>query len=138
MMKIVSFFIVGIFFGVILIKSEAASWFRIIEMFRFESFHMYGIIGTAVVLGAGLIYLMKKYRVKTLEGKEVTYTPMKLNPTRHLLAGGIFGLGWAITGSCPGPMFALLGNGFLFALIFLVSATLGTFVYGVVKDKLPH
>jgi uncharacterized protein len=137
-MRILSFFLVGIVFGVIMTKSEAISWFRIHEMFRFESFHMYGIIGTAVVLGAILMYLMKKSKIKTLSGAAVSYTPMPLSYKRHLIAGTIFGLGWAITGCCPGPMFVLVGNGFLFALVILVSAVLGTFTYGVVKDKLPH
>lgn len=137
-MRILSFFLVGIVFGVIMTKSEAISWFRIHEMFRFESFHMYGIIGTAVVLGAGLIYAMKKLPIKTLDGKVLEYTPMPLNYKRHLIAGTIFGLGWAITGCCPGPMFVLIGNGFLFAIVIMASAVLGTFTYGVVKDKLPH
>ncbi|MBK8489390.1 MAG: YeeE/YedE family protein [Saprospirales bacterium] len=137
-MRIFSFFLVGIAFGIIMTKSEVISWFRIHEMFRFESFHMYGIIGTAVVIGAILIYAMKKIPIKTLDGQVITYTPMKLNITRHLLAGSIFGLGWAITGCCPGPMFVLVGNGFLFALVILFGAVLGTFAYGVVKDKLPH
>lgn len=137
-MKILSFFIVGLFFGIVMTKSEAISWFRIHEMFRFEAFHMYGIIGTAVALGALIIYLMKKSGMKTLAGSVVTYTPMELRPTRHLLAGTIFGLGWAITGCCPGPMFVLVGNGYLFALVILVSAVLGTFAYGALKDKLPH
>ncbi|MCB0637479.1 MAG: YeeE/YedE family protein, partial [Lewinella sp.] len=107
-------------------------------MFRFESFHMYGIIGTAVVLGALSIGAMKRFKVKTLRDTLVTYTPMKLRVSRHLLAGSIFGLGWALMGACPGPMFVMLGHGFwIFALVIL-SATLGTFVYGVVKDYLPH
>lgn len=137
-MRIFSFFLVGIAFGIILTKSEAISWFRIHEMFRFESFHMYGIISTAVIVGAILMYAMKKLPIKTLDGNVVSYTPMKLNVTRHIGAGVIFGLGWAITGCCPGPMFILLGHGFFFAIVLLLSAILGTFVYGVVKDKLPH
>ena len=137
-MRVFSFFLVGIVFGIIMTKSEAISWFRIHEMFRFESFHMYGIITTAVVVGAILMYAMKKLPVKTLDGNVISYTPMNLNITRHLLAGSIFGLGWAITGCCPGPMFVLVGNGFLFALVILFGAVLGTFLYGVVKDKLPH
>ena len=137
-MRIFSFFLVGIVFGIIMTKSEAISWFRIHEMFRFESFHMYGIIGTAVVIGSLLIYAMKKIPIKTIDGQVLSYTPMNLNITRHLLAGSIFGLGWAITGCCPGPMFVLVGNGFLFALVILLGAVIGTFAYGVVKDKLPH
>ncbi|MCB0638637.1 MAG: YeeE/YedE family protein [Lewinella sp.] len=137
-MRLFSYFAVGILFGIIMTKSEAVSWFRIHEMFRFESFHMYGIIGTAVVLGALSIGAMKRLKVKTLRDTFVTYTPMKLRISRHLLAGSIFGLGWALMGACPGPMFVMLGHGFwIFALVIL-SATFGTFVYGVVKDYLPH
>lgn len=137
-MKNISFFAVGIFFGLVMTKSEAISWFRIHEMFRFESFHMYGIIGTAVVLGAIFMFAMKKLKVKTLRDTFVSYTPMKLSLPRHLLAGSVFGLGWALVGSCPGPMYILLGHGYwLFALIIL-SAILGTYTYGLVRDKLPH
>ena len=137
-MRIAGFFLVGILFGIIMTKSEVVSWFRVHEMFRFESFRMYGIIGTAVALSALLVYVMKKYKVKTLHGNTVTYTPMNMNIKRHLLAGTIFGMGWALTGCCPGPMFVLLGNGFLFLLLILFGAVLGTFTYGAVKDKLPH
>lgn len=138
MKNIISFFAVGIFFGIVMTKSEAISWFRIHEMFRFESFHMYGIIGTAVVLGALIIWVMKKSKIKTLRDTFVSYTPMKLSIPRHILAGTIFGLGWALVGSCPGPMYVLLGNGYLFFVLILASAILGTFAYGVVRDKLPH
>lgn len=137
-LRIISFFTVGIMFGIIMTKSEAISWFRIHEMFRFESFHMYGIIGVAVVLGVFIIGGMKQFKIKTLRDTLVSYTPMKLSIPRHLLAGSIFGLGWALMGACPGPMFVMLGHGFgIFALV-LLSATLGTFTYGVIKDKLPH
>ena len=137
-MRIFSYFLVGLLFGVIMTKSEAISWFRIHEMFRFESFHMYGIIGVAVVLGAIIMAAMKKFNVKTLRNSIVSYTPMKLSMPRHLIAGTIFGLGWALMGACPGPMFVMLGHGFgIFALV-LLSATLGTFTYGVIKDRLPH
>ncbi|MEL6657532.1 MAG: YeeE/YedE family protein [Bacteroidota bacterium] len=137
-MRLLSFFAVGTIFGIIMTKSEAVSWFRIHEMFRFESFHMYGIIGTAVVLGAAIIALMKRYKVKTLRDTEVGYAPMKLHLTRHLLAGSIFGLGWALMGACPGPMFVMLGQGFWIFILVILSATLGTYTYGVIKDHLPH
>lgn len=137
-MKNIPFFAVGIFFGIVMTKSEAISWFRIHEMFRFESFHMYGIIGTAVILGAGVIFVMKKLKIKTLSGNLVSYTPMELRIPRHLLAGSIFGLGWALVGCCPGPMYVLIGQGYWIIAVVLVSAVLGTYVYGVVKDKLPH
>lgn len=137
-MRLLSFFSVGALFGIIMTKSEAVSWFRIHEMFRFESFHMYGIIGTAVVLGALIIALMKRLKVKTLRDTFVEYQPMELNIKRHLLAGSIFGLGWALMGACPGPMFVMLGQGFgIFALVIL-STTLGTYTYGVSQKYLPH
>ncbi|MCB0571566.1 MAG: YeeE/YedE family protein [Phaeodactylibacter sp.] len=137
-MKNISFFIVGIFFGIVMTKSEAISWFRIHEMFRFESFHMYGIIGSAVVIGAIAMWIMKKSGMKTMAGSTVGYTPMKLNIKRHLLAGTIFGLGWAITGCCPGPMYILIGNGYFIIAVVLFGAILGTYAYGRVMDKLPH
>ena len=137
-MKIFSFFIVGILFGIIMTKSEAISWYRIHEMFRFESFHMYGIIGVAVIVGAAVLALMKRTGMKTWRNTTVSYTPMKFNMKRHLIAGSIFGLGWALIGSCPGPMFVLLGHGFLIMLVVILSGVLGTFTYGLVRDKLPH
>lgn len=137
-MKNIGFLFAGIVFGIIMTKSEAISWFRIHEMFRFESFHMYGIIGVAVVLGAIIIALMKKTKMKTLRDTIVEYSPMKLSVKRHLIAGTIFGLGWALMGACPGPMFVMLGHGFSIFILVIVSATLGTFTYGVFKDKLPH
>ncbi|MEM9719111.1 MAG: YeeE/YedE thiosulfate transporter family protein [Bacteroidota bacterium] len=137
-MRLVPYFSTGILFGIIMTKSEAISWYRIHEMFRFESFHMYGIIGVAVVLGILIIGAMKYFRVKTWRDTFIQYTPMKLNTTRHLLAGSIFGLGWALMGACPGPMFVMLGNGFGIFSVVLLSATLGTYVYGVVGEKLPQ
>ncbi len=137
-MRLISFFSVGILFGIVMTKSEAISWFRIHEMFRFESFHMYGIIGTAVVVGALIIALMKRFKVKTLRDTFVSYTPMPLRVSRHLMAGSIFGLGWALMGACPGPMFVMLGHGFWIFGLVILSATLGTFTYGIVRDRLPH
>ena len=137
-MRQFSFYIVGILFGIIMTKSEAISWYRIHEMFRFESFHMYGIIGVAVILGAIVIGIMKRFNIKTLRDTFVTYKPMPFNIKRHLIAGSIFGLGWALMGACPGPMFVMLGHGFSIFLLVIASATLGTFTYGVIKDYLPH
>lgn len=137
-MRNLSFLGVGILFGIVMTKSETISWFRILEMFRFESFHMYGIIGVTVVLSAIVLYTMKRMKIKTLSGDLVTYRPMKLNPVRHLLAGSIFGLGWALAGCCPGPIYVLLGNGYPIIILVLLGAVLGTFTYGVVMDKLPH
>jgi len=137
-MKNISFFAVGILFGIVMTKSEAISWYRIQEMFRFESFHMYGIIGTAVVFSALIIWAMKKFKMRTLRGTEVSYTPMKLSLPRHLLAGSIFGLGWALVGCCPGPMYVLLGQGYWIIGLVIVGALLGTFAYGQMRQRLPH
>jgi uncharacterized membrane protein YedE/YeeE len=138
-MRLIGYFAVGILFGIIMTKSEAISWFRIHEMFRFESFHMYGIIGTAVVLGVIILQTMKRLNIKTLDDAFVTYKrTIDLNFKRHLIAGTIFGLGWALIGACPGPMFIMLGHGLFIFVVVILSATLGTFVYGVVRDKLPH
>lgn len=118
-------------------KSEAISWYRTHEMFRFESIHMYGIIGTAVIFGVIFMWAMKKFKIKTLDGEYVTYVPKKFHMPRHLIAGSIFGLGWALV-ACPGPMYVLLGHGYwIFALVIL-SATFGTYLYAIVKHKLPH
>lgn len=119
-------------------KSEAISWFRIQEMFRFDSFHMYGIIGTAVVLGAVVIQIMKRTNMKTIEGKEPTFTIKQGGVFRLLVGGTIFGLGWAMTGACPGPMFVLVGHGIWTILIVIAASLVGTFIYGIVKHKLPH
>ncbi len=137
-MRLFSFFLVGIVFGIVMTKSEAISWFRVHEMFRFESFHMYGVIGVAVLVGALILAIMKRWGVVTLAGHPVSYTPMELRPKRHLLAGTVFGLGWALIGACPGPIFVLLGHGFAIFLVVLASAVLGTYTYGVIKDRLPH
>lgn len=137
-MKNIPFFLVGIFFGIVMTKSEALSWFRIQEMFRFESLHMYGMLGTAVIIGAIGIQIMKRGGMKTLLNTQVGYNPMPLRPTRHLLSGSIFGLGWALVGACPGPMYVLIGNGYGIACVMLLSAILGTFVYGLIRDRLPH
>ena len=137
-MKYISFFLVGGLFGVIMTKSEAISWFRIVEMFRFESFHMYGIIGVAVVISALIIWLFKRSKIPTLNGEMVNYSPMELRPKRHLLAGSIFGLGWALVGACPGPIYILIGNGFGIVALVLLGALGGTYAYGAVQKYLPH
>lgn len=137
-MKYINYLLVGIFFGIVMTKSEAVSWFRIYEMFRFESFHMYGIIGTAVVVGAIVVALIKKFQLKQVEGEVIKFNPKAMSVPRYLIGGIIFGLGWSMTGACPGPMFTLLGHGIFSILIVILSAVFGTFVYGLVKDKLPH
>jgi len=137
-MKLIKYLFVGVLFGIVMTKSEAVSWFRIQEMFRFESFHMYGIIGTAVVLGAVLTFLLKKVNAKTLDGNEMRFKPKNMTIWRYLLGGTVFGLGWAMTGACPGPMFTLLGHGIYSILIVIISSVVGTFLYGMLRDRLPH
>ncbi|MEL7124504.1 MAG: DUF6691 family protein [Bacteroidota bacterium] len=137
-MKNIPFLFVGILFGIVMTKSEAISWFRINEMFRFESFHMYGIIGTAVVVSAIILALMKRFKMKTIQGELIKTPGMNFKLSRHLIAGSIFGLGWAITGCCPGPIFVLLGQGYGIILLVILGALLGTFTYGMVRERLPH
>lgn len=137
-MKLLKFLFVGIFFGIVLVKSEAVSWYRIFEMFKFQSFHMYGIIGSAVFLGALFLGLVKKLKLKSIDGDTIHLAPKDRGVVRYILGGSIFGLGWALGGACPGPMYILLGTGVLSMLIVIAAAVLGTFVYGVLKDKLPH
>ncbi len=137
-MKFVKFLLVGIFFGIVLVKSEAVSWYRIFEMFKFQSFHMYGIIGSAVFLGALGIWLFKKLEVKNIEGTKINLVPKEKSILRYILGGTIFGFGWALAGACPGPMYILLGTGVTSMLLVIAAAIFGTFVYGVLKDKLPH
>ena len=136
-MSKIKFLILGFIFGVILIKAEVISWFRIQEMFRFQSFHMYGIIGSAVVIGMISIWLIKKYKVKTIAGEEINIASKEFNKG-NVIGGLIFGLGWAMTGACPGPLYALVGSGLLIVLVALLSAVIGTWVYGILKNKLPH
>jgi len=138
MMRSIIYLCIGVFFGIVLFKSEAASWFRIYEMFQFGSFHMYGIIGSAVGLGILTIQFIKNKKAKSFYGESITITPKEKGIKRYLYGGIIFGLGWALAGACPGPMFVLLGAGYISILIVIVSAILGTFIYGILKDKLPH
>lgn len=128
---------IGMLFGIVFVKAEIVSWFRIQEMFRFESFHMYGVIGTAVIVGMISVFIIKKYNIKTLDGEQVILTP-KTNNKGVIIGGLIFGLGWAITGACPGPLFAQIGSGFTVIIITFLSAVAGTWVYGYFQDKLPH
>lgn len=119
-------------------KSEAISWYRIQEMFRFQSFHMYGIIGTAVILGVSAVFIIKKFKIKDIEGKEIIFTPKSKSLIRYLAGGAVFGLGWALTGSCPGPLFVNLGYGYWSMIIVIIGALAGTYLYGVIRNKLPH
>jgi uncharacterized membrane protein YedE/YeeE len=137
-MKYIKFLLAGILFGIVMTKAEIISWYRIYEMFRFESFHMYGIIGSAVILGVIMVQIMKRKQMKDITGTEVKFNPKQMSVTRYLLGGTIFGLGWALSGACPGPMFVLVGYGYLSILLVIGGAILGTFVYGLLRDKLPH
>ena len=137
-MKFIKFLLTGILFGIVMTKSEAVSWFRIQEMFRFESFHMYGIIGTAVILWAIMVAIIKRKEGKTVEGAQIQFADKDKSVARYLLGGTFFGLGWAMTGACPGPLFTLLGHGVWTILIVILSAVFGTYVYGVLKPRLPH
>ena len=131
------YMLVGIIFGIVFVKAEIVSWFRIQEMFRLQSFFMYGVIGTAVVVGMISVFLIKKLNIKTLSGEKIIFHD-KVFSKGQIYGGLIFGLGWAITGACPGPLFAQIGSGFAVVSVTLVSAIAGTWVYGYLRDKLPH
>ncbi|MDG1571563.1 YeeE/YedE thiosulfate transporter family protein [Robiginitalea sp. M366] len=137
-MRTLSYLLIGIVFGITMFKSEAASWFRIYEMFKFDAFHMYGIIGTAVVLGVIIVAAIKKFKIKSFYGEPIVFEPKEKRFWGYALGGVLFGLGWALAGACPGPMFTLVGAGFLPILVVIAFAILGTFVYGLLRDKLPH
>jgi len=137
-MQYIKFILLGALFGIIMVKAEIISWFRIYEMFRFDSFHMYGIIGSAVVLGAVGTFQIKKRKIKALDGNMIQFSSKEMSMVRYLLGGILFGLGWALVGACPGPMFVLLGAGYLPILIVIFGALFGTFTYGVLRNKLPH
>ena len=137
-MNYLKFLLVGIVFGIVMVKSEAVSWYRIYEMFHFQSFHMYGIIGTAVVLGTIGVQFLKKNNIKDFAGNPIHIEPKEKGVVRYLIGGGLFGLGWGLVGTCPGPIFVLIGAGFYPVILILVGALFGTFLYGLLKDKLPH
>jgi uncharacterized membrane protein YedE/YeeE len=137
-MKGIKFIFAGIIFGIIMVKSEAISWYRIQEMFRFQSFHMYGIIGTAVILGAIVVFLIKKFRIKDIQGNTIVFHNKEIGWKRYLIGGAIFGLGWALTGACPGPMFVNIGYGYFAMILVVIGSLLGTYLYGLIKNKLPH
>lgn len=137
-MKYIKFLLVGIIFGITLAKAEIISWYRIYEMFQFDAFHMYGVIGSAVVLGVLFVQWTKHREAKTIYGEKIEIQDKKLSITRYLVGGTFFGLGWAMVGACPGPMFILLGYGYWAILIVIVGALIGTLVYGILRPKLPH
>jgi uncharacterized protein len=129
--------LVGVLFGIVFVKAEIISWFRIQEMFRFESFHMYGVIGSAVVVGMISVFIIKKFNIKTIYGEPIKITPKVFNKG-NIYGGLLFGMGWALTGACPGPLYAQIGTGVTVVLVTLLSAIVGTWFYGYFRDKLPH
>lgn len=137
-MKQLKFLLLGIFFGIVLAKAQVISWFRIYEMFRFESFHMYGIIGSAVVLGAIIVQFIKRSHLKAVDGTPITIDPKPATYKASIFGGILFGLGWALVGACPGPIYILIGAGCWAFVLVLIFALFGTFVYGIFKDKLPQ
>lgn len=137
-MNVLKFVLAGVVFGIVMTKSEALSWYRIQEMFRFQSIHMYGIIGVAVTLGVIAVALIKKFKLRDIDGNPIVFAPKERSVARYLIGGTIFGLGWAMTGACPGPMFVNLGYGLTVMTVVIVSALFGTFMYGVLREKLPH
>jgi uncharacterized membrane protein YedE/YeeE len=137
-MKTLIYLIIGTFFGIVMYKSEAASWFRIYEMFRFDSFHMYGIIGSALIVGIIFVQLIRRLKWLSVFGEPIALQPKEPGFARYMYGGILFGLGWALAGACPGPMFTLLGAGYLPILVVIVFAIFGTFLYGLLREKLPH
>tara|TARA_B110001450_G_scaffold144041_1_gene134728 strand:+ start:367 stop:780 length:414 start_codon:yes stop_codon:yes gene_type:complete len=137
-MKFLKFLLLGIIFGIIMSKAEIISWYRIYEMFRFESFHMYGVIGSALILGLFSIQMIKFFNLKSYDGEEIHFTPKDRGFFRYLIGGVIFGLGWSMTGACPGPLFVLLGKGVWPIILIILGSVFGTFLYGLLRDKLPH
>lgn len=133
----IKYLVMGILFGIVFVKAEVISWYRIQEMFRLHSFHMYGVIGTAVIVGMLSVWAIKKYKVKTMQKETVVFHDKKFH-WGNVIGAIIFGLGWAITGACPGPLFAQIGSGFLVVTVTLAGAIAGTWIYGLLREKLPH
>lgn len=131
------FTLAGILFGIILIKAEVISWFRIQEMFRLQSFHMYGVIGSAIIVGIISVLIIKKFKIKSIDGEEILFETKEFNKGQ-IYGGLLFGFGWALTGACPGPLFAQIGTGATVIIVTLFSAIIGTWVYGYLREKLPH
>ncbi len=137
-MKALTYLAIGILFGITMFKSEAASWFRIYEMFQFQAFHMYGIIGSALVLGVLMTQGIKKFNIKSFYKNPIHFEAKAKGFKRYIIGGTLFGLGWALAGACPGPMYTLIGAGYLPIILVVIAAIFGTYVYGLLKDKLPH
>ena len=137
-MKNIVYLLIGTFFGIVMYKSEAASWFRIYEMFQFQSIHMYGLMGTALAVGIIIVQYIKRNKVKDVNGNPIVIAEKDKSIPRYLIGGILFGLGWALAGACPGPMFVMTGAGYFPILVVILGAVLGTWLYGLIKDKLPH
>jgi uncharacterized membrane protein YedE/YeeE len=137
-MKYIKYLVLGTIFGITLTKAELISWYRIYEMFRFQSFHMYGVIGSAVVLGIIITQIIKRTKMKTLNGEPIEIQPKNFSIWHYLFGGIIFGFGWALTGACPGPMFILVGNGVTVIFVTIASGLFGTYLYGKIRHRLPH
>lgn len=135
---LLKYLVIGTFFGLVLVKAEVVSWFRIQEMFHFQSFHMFGIIGSAVAVGALSVFLLRRFKVKAVTGEKIDPQPKEFQKVGNLAGGLIFGLGWALTGACPGPLWALLGAGYLPVLLAVAGTLAGVWVYALVRPKLPH
>lgn len=137
-MRSILYIVLGVIFGITMYKAETASWFRIVEMFQFQSFHMFGFIGSALAIGVIGIQIIKRKHAKDVDGNPIVIHPKEKSIGRYLFGGIAFGLGWALIGACPGPLFVLLGAGTYSILIVILAALTGTWLYGILKDKLPH
>lgn len=137
-MHYIKYLLTGTLFGIVMTKAEIVSWYRIYEMFRFDAFHMYGIIGSAVILGVIMVQLIKRSKLKNMYGDSIHFNPKNMSIIRYLAGGTIFGLGWALVGACPGPMFVLIGQGYVQLVVVLFGALLGTLLYGMLRNRLPH
>ncbi|MFC3197633.1 DUF6691 family protein [Parapedobacter deserti] len=137
-MKSIVYLIIGTFFGIVMYKSEAASWFRIYEMFNFQSIHMYGLMGSALIVGILIVQFIKRKKLKDAHGNQIVIAAKEKGIARYLIGGIVFGLGWALVGACPGPMFVLAGAGYLPIVVVIFGAVLGTWLYGLIRSKLPH
>lgn len=137
-MKNIVYLLIGTFFGIVMYKSEAASWFRIYEMFQFQSIHMYGLMGSALAVGIIIVQYIKRNKVKDVNGNPIVIADKDKSIPRYLIGGILFGLGWALAGACPGPMFVMTGAGYFPILVVILGAVLGTWFYGLIKNKLPH
>jgi uncharacterized membrane protein YedE/YeeE len=136
---VVRYLFAGIYFGIVLTQSQVISWYRVQEMFRFQAFHMYGIIASAIIVAAASLMIIRRYGVRTLDGEPIVVPPKVMGRGhRYWIGGGLFGVGWALTGACPGPLFALVGSGVSVMAVAIVSAVAGTWTYGYVRPRLPH